>query len=392
MDRAHTDGNTTTTPRRKVLVLIKCMGHGGAERLVVSMMRRRDRDRFDYEVAYVLEDRNTLVPQLTEAGVPVHSLGARGNHDLRWTRRLRTLLTEGRFDIVHSHLPYAATFGRLVAATLPARRPALVYTEHSMWDKMALAVKALNRVTIGLDDRLLVVSEACRQSLPPALRRRATVVVHGIDLEPIDEARRRHEEYRGAVRAELGVADGELLALTVAGLRWPKGYDILLPAARRVVDRGVPVRFVAVGDGPLRRDLERQHTALGLGDHFRFVGERDDVARLLAAADMFVLPSRQEGLPLALMEAVCSGLPVVATSVGELPNLLTDGTDARVVPPEEPSALAEAVLRLVSDPALRARLSAAALGLSDRFDVRRCVHEVEAVYDEVRLQPAPVAP
>ncbi len=372
-------------------MLIKCMGHGGAERLVVSMMRHRDRDRFDYEVAYVLEDRNTLVPQLRETGVAVHALGARGNQDLRWARLLRALLAEGDFDIVHSHLPYAATFGRLVASTLPSHHPALVYTEHSMWDKMALVMKAMNRVTIGLDDRLLVVSEASRQSLPRTLRRRARVVEHGIELEPIREARLRRSELRQAVRAELGLRQDELLVLTVAGLRWPKGYDVLLPAARATLDRGVTVRFVAVGDGPLRRDLERQHAALSLEEHFVFLGEREDVPRLLAGADVFVLPSRQEGLPLALMEAVCSGLPVVATEVGELPNLLTNGVDARVVPAEQPELLAEAIVELVQHPELRTRLSTAALGLAERFDVRRCVREVESVYDELLPQPTALA-
>jgi glycosyltransferase involved in cell wall biosynthesis len=381
-----------TPPRRpRVLVLIKCMGHGGAERLVVSMMRHRDRQRFDYEVAYVLEDRDTLVPELRESGLAVHSLGSRGNQDLRWLGRLRALLAEGDFDIMHSHLPYAATFGRLVASTLTSRRPALVYTEHSMWDKMAVAVKALNRVSIGLDDRLLVVSEASRQALPRSLRDRARVVVHGIELEPISEASARRTELREEVRAELGMAGGELLVLTVAGLRWPKGYDVLLPAARSTLDRGAAVRFVAVGDGSLRRDLEDQHAALSLADRFVFLGERDDVARLLVAADIFVLPSRQEGLPLALMEAVCAGLPIVATAVGEVPNILTDRTNALVVPAEQPEALADALIDLVDHPELRSQLSLHALGLAERFDVRRCVGEVESVYDELVPKDAAVA-
>ena len=179
--------------------------------------------------------------------------------------------------------------------------------------------------------------------------------------------------------------------MTVAGLRWPKGYDVLLQAARATLDRGATVRFVAVGDGPLRGDLVSQHAALSLEDHFVFLGEREDVPRLLAGADVFVLPSRQEGLPLALMEAVCSGLPVLATEVGELPNLLTNGMDALVVPAEQPELLAEALLELVQHPELRARLSAAALGLAERFDIRRCVREVESVYDELLPQPTALA-
>jgi glycosyltransferase involved in cell wall biosynthesis len=383
--------SVTTSPRRcKVLVLIKCMGYGGAEQLVVSTIRHGDHERFDYEVAYVLEDRDALVPQLRDAGVVVHSLGARGSHDLRWTRNLRSVLVRNDFDVVHSHLPYAAAFGRLVATTLGSPRPALVYTEHGIWDRMALAVKAMSRVTERLDDRLLTVSEAAREALPPALRRRARVVYPGIELEPIDEARRRKQEHRRAVRVELGLAEGELLALTVANLRWQKGHDILLRAAKSVTSRGLPVRFVFVGDGPRRRELELQRASLSLDDQVLFLGDRDDVPRLLAAADLFVLPSRFESLGLALIEAVCSGLPVVATAVGEIPNLGLEVGGALVVPPEQAEALAEALESLVRDGAQRTQRTAAALALAERFDVRRSVREVESVYDELSM-PARLA-
>jgi glycosyltransferase involved in cell wall biosynthesis len=386
MDRVNIEERATLPRRCRVLILIKCMGYGGAERLVVSMMRHRDRDRFEYEVAYVLEDRDTLVPQLRDAGVAVHSLGAQGNQDLRWMWRLRALLAEGDFDVMHSHLPYAATFGRLVAS-VRSPRPALVYTEHAMWDKMALAVKALNRVTIGLDDRILVVSEAGRQSLPRSLRPRARVVVHGIELGPIRDAMLQRSGLRRAVRSELGVPDDELLVMTVAGLRWPKGYDVLLSAARATLDRGAAVRFVAIGDGALRRELEAQHAALSLGERFVFLGEREDVPRLLPAADIFAIPSHFEGLPLALMEAVSAGLPIVATAVGELPNILTNRINALVVPAEQPQALADAILELTNDRELRTRLGKAALELADLFDVQRCVREVESIYDELLPQP-----
>jgi glycosyltransferase involved in cell wall biosynthesis len=246
-----------------------------------------------------------------------------------------------------------------------------------------VAVKVLNRATIALDDRLIVVSEACRRSLPRSLQARATVVVHGIELEPIRAAVARRAELRAAVRSELGCSDDALLAVTVAGLRWPKGHDVLLEAARHVLDAGCAVHFVAVGDGARRGDLEAQRRRLGLDGSVVFVGERPDVARFLAAADLYVLPSRQEGLPLALMEALSSGLPVVATAVSEIPTLLTDGVDALVVPPESARALADAVVELARDESLRARLGARALGLADRFDVGRCVAEVESIYDEV---------
>ncbi len=127
-------------PRPRILLLIKGLGLGGAERLLVDVVGAGDQDRFEYEVAYVLDDQRALVASLEGSGVPVHGLGATASADLRWTVALRRLLAERRYDVVHAHLPYTAAFGRLVALTLPrGRRPALVYTEHSLWDKAARA-------------------------------------------------------------------------------------------------------------------------------------------------------------------------------------------------------------------------------------------------------------
>jgi glycosyltransferase involved in cell wall biosynthesis len=382
-----TAGGVGTTPgeRRRVLLFIKCMGYGGAEQLLVHMVRHGDHERFHYEVAYMLEDFDALVPQLTDAGIPVHPLGAASNRDLGWTLRLRALLREGDFDVMHSHLPHAATLGRLIAevSTTPRRRPALVYTEHSMWDKMALLVKVLNRATIGLDDRLVMVSHAAKESLPPSLRRHATVVIHGIEMDPVLQARAQREVTRRHVRQEFGLADGELLALTVANLRREKGHDILLRAAAIVGARGLPVHFVDVGQGPLREELEEQHASLFLGERFRFTGARADVLRLLAAADFFVLPSRHEGLPVTLMEASAMGVPLVVPAVGEIPNLWTDGTDALIVPPERSDALADAITALAGDDDLRERLAAGSLARGALFDVTRSVREIEAIYDEL---------
>jgi glycosyltransferase involved in cell wall biosynthesis len=349
------------------------------------MIRHRDRERFDYEVAYVLESENALVPELEAADVPVHSLGARSNRDLGWTVRLRALLLRGNYDIVHFHLPYAAVFGRLVAVTLPRRRrPALVSTEHTLWNKLALAWRGLNWATIRIDDRVLIVSEAARRTMPRSLQRRAQVVIHGIEPGPVRATMQQRGALRRDVRDEFGLQDGELLALTVANLRPEKSHDVLLRAARLTVDRSVPVRYVAAGQGPLRDELEAERRRLGLGDRFVFTGERSDVLRLLAGADLFVLPSRQEGLPVVIMEATTAGVPLVVTSVGELPLLFTDGVDALVVPPEQPEALAGAVASFAGDADLRKRLACGSLARGELFDVTRCVREVEAVYDEVR--------
>jgi glycosyltransferase involved in cell wall biosynthesis len=369
-------------------LLIKCLGYGGAEQLLVDMAAYRDRARFDYEVAYVLASENELVPAMEAKDVPVHVLGARGNGDLRWTRALRRLLAQRSYDLVHLHLPYAAALGRLVVLSLPAwRRPVVVYTDHNEWAKTALPLRLLARLAMGRDAALVAVSASVAQALPPRLRRRATVVVHGIDQERVGDVRARRSSARAEVRAELGVPDGSLLALTVANLRTQKGYDVLLAAARKVVDSGAAVRFAAVGRGPQGGEIDARYRELGLGPDFSFLGPRGDVLRLMAGADVFVLASRYEGLPVAIMEATTMGLPIVTTAVGEIPSFLTDGDDALLVPAGDVGALSDALLRLAHDEGLRCRLGQAAQSHASVFDIRRAVADIEAIYTRV-LEPA----
>jgi len=370
--------------RPRVLLLIKCLGYGGAERLIVDVASHRDSERFEYEVAYVLRREDSLAEAVRSTGVEVHCLGASGNWDFRWMAALRHLLVEKEFDIVHTHLPSAATLARPVVASMAKRRrPMLVYTEHSMWDKMALLVKALNRCTIGLDRALIVVSESARQSLPEPLRERARVVVHGVDLSRSEQLHSKRDLLRGDVRRELGVSPGDRLVIAVSNLRPEKGYDVLLEATRLLMSKGAPVQIVAVGRGPMRDELEARRRELGLGDRLVFLGERADALRLMAGSDVFVLASRQEGFSVALMEAASLGLPIVATAVGEIPRMFTSGVDALILAPEDPEALASAIERVVRDDVLRKRLGSSALAASSLFDVAKATKEIEGIYSEI---------
>jgi L-malate glycosyltransferase len=378
------EAGSAPSSKLRILLVIKCLGFGGAERLLVDTVARGDRHSFEYEVAYVLAAEHALVPDIVATGTPVHGLEGRGNTDLRWMGRLRRLIVDGRFDVVHFHLPYTAALGRLVVATLPSgRRPAVVYTEHSLWNKMAVLIKGLNRATIGRDQALVVVSEAAHDALPHRLKERARVIVHGVDLSRSDALMAEREAVRAEVRAELGIDGEELLALTVANLRPEKGYDVLLDAARLAADRGLPLRFAAVGRGPLEDELRERSHQLGLQGRLQFLGQRHDVLRLLTAADLFVLASRQEGLPVSLMEATSTGAAIVATSVGGVPQVITDGVDGLVVPPGDPPALVDALERLVGDSDLRAELGRAAKLRSTMFDVTSACRQMEEIYRDV---------
>lgn len=364
----------------RVLWLVKGLGPGGAERLLVAAASVHDRRELHLEVDYLLPWKDALVPELEGLGVRTRCLEVRDERDLRWAARLRRRLRDEPVDVLHAHSPYPAGVARLVARSLPGSvRPRLVYTLHNTWGSFALPTRVLNGVTLPLDDADLAVSEEVRATMWPWLRARTEVLVHGLVLDRV----RAEAAGRDCARADLGLAPGEVAVGTVANFRRQKDYPNLLRAARLLTDRGAPVRFVAVGQGQLEDRIRRLHVELGLGDRVLLLGGRDDAVRVLAACDLFVMASDNEGLPVALMEALALGLPVVATAVGAIPGVVTDGVEGLLVPPRQPDALAGAIATLASDPDRRARMGAAARATSARFDITHAARRLEQLYRDL---------
>jgi glycosyltransferase involved in cell wall biosynthesis len=370
----------------RVLHLLKGLGPGGAEHLLVAGAPHRSPRFEQVEVAYLLPWKDHLVPALEAQGVATHCLHGASPADLRWVARLVGLVRRRRFDVVHLHSPLPAALARPVLRALPGR-PAVVSTEHNSWASHAPATRRANAATFALGDVWIAVSEPVRQSMPARHRARAEVIVHGIDTAAVAA----HRVQREAVRAELGLASDDVAVITVANLRRQKAYPDLLAAARQVTDRDPAVRFFAVGQGPLEAELCAERDRWGLGERFSFLGYRDDVARLLAAMDVYALASHHEGLPLAVMEAFAAGLPVVATAVGGVPDVVEPDVSGLLVPPARPDRLAEALLRVAADPGLRRSLGAGAAAAAARFDVARSTAQIEAVYGRALARPTGLA-
>jgi glycosyltransferase involved in cell wall biosynthesis len=361
---------------RRVLWVIKGLGPGGAERLLVEHARASAPDGLEFEVAYVLDWKQHLVPELEALGVRTHALGVAREYDPRWVVALRSLLRRGDYDVVHAHSPLVASVARLLVRAMPrAHRPAFVYTEHNRWPSYRTVTRLANQATFGLDDVTFAVSEDVRESIPPRARRAVEVVVHGVDVEAV----RAQLTARDTVRAELGVGPGESLAITVANLRHGKNYPGLIDAAERVVATGAPVRFAAAGQGPLDGEIRARLARSSLGDRFALLGYRTDATRLIAGADVFVLASHHEGLPVTVMEALTLGVPVVAPAVGGLREVVRDGGNGFLVVPGSPAALADAIVR-ASQPDVHARLAAGARATGDRFSSRDAVARIDARY------------
>lgn len=355
---------------------------GGAERLVLSLTAAGDRRRFDYRVAHVLtRPSDQILGQFRAVGVTVHDLGASNHYDLRWTRPLRTLIIRHRIDVVHLHLPYTATFGRLVVHSIGRqRRPRIVYTQHTPWDRTTLVTRLLNAATYRLDDADLAVSAPTWSSLPRRFRLNTEVLVHGVAMDDLPDPISAQRE----VRSEFGIAPEEVLITTVANMRKEKAYDVLLRAARKLVDEGIPVRFVAVGQGPLEEEVRRLRDELRLGDRFILTGFRSDAQRIVAGSDVFVLASHYEAFPISVMEALAVGVPIVSTAVGDLPRVVGATGAGLIVPPGDADALAEGLRTLVLKPKQRMRMAESARNVGPTFDIQRAAARLEEIYSTLQ--------
>ena len=261
----------------RVLWLAKGLGPGGTERLLVELARARDPARVRATVAYVLPWKDHLAGELEEAGVETVCLSTR-RRDPRWPLRLRRLVADGGFDIVHSHSPVPAVAARLAVRSLPrARRPALVTTEHNTWTSLRAATRWANRLTAGLDAATFAVTAETAASLRGASAARVEILVHGIDVDAHRGSAGRRARRRQARTS--GCAADELVIGTVANFRVQKDYPD--PA------RGVPDARRTRRRVPCRR---RRPGPLGGGDR-RSSATRSDCASTWCSPGSDRMPS-----------------------------------------------------------------------------------------------------
>lgn len=372
----------------RVLWLAKGLGLGGTERLMAGSLRHLDASRFQVEVAYVLPWKDALVPAVEAEGVRVHCLG-RGRYPVVTSiRRLRRLLRDGAFDIVHTHMPQPAVAARLLLGG--HRRPALVHTEHNLWERYRWLTRQSNALTYGRNRAVIAVSEAVARSVTPrwaSMPRPVEVVLHGVD----------HTAFAGGAgarspaRARLGIDPDALVVGSVGNFTAKKDQKVLLSAIAHLVPSHPGLRLVLIGSGPLEKELRAHAHDLGVGAVVTFTGARQDVPEILPGFDVFALSSRHEGLPIALLEAMASGLPCVATRVGGTPEVVDDGVEGFLVEPGDAALLAGTLGKLLDDPVLRREMGERASRRSRQYGLERAVRRTQDIYDEVLAGTSPVA-
>ena len=365
--------------RIRLCLLITELRPAGAERCVYELARRLDRARFDVRVAALRG--GAVADALQAAGVPTHVLGVRGKWDAGKLLTLARLLRQWRIELLHTHLFHADVAGRLAACM--AGVPHLVHTVHVAEERFRPWQFAWARLAAGRCDRIVCVSgdvadwHAARSGLPMSKYR---VIHNGVDVEAFATA----PALRRWMRSQWAVADDRVVAVFAGRLDRQKGVDVLLRAMERLGASCPRLVLLIAGEGPQREGLERLLAELRLGDRVRMLGFVEGVERVLAAADLFVMPSRWEGFGLAAAEAMAAGLPVVATRVAGLREIVLDGHTGILVDRDDAAALAEAIQRLAGDAALRGEMGrAGAQRVAEHFDIRRNVEAHQSLYREV---------
>ena len=362
-------------------------GGGGAERVLVHIMTHLDPSRF--EVSGICLSRRTgsdLEQMLDQAGIPVQFLGKKPGFDARMYAAVHRAIRKAAPDILHSHvhvlryvLPYIGYSHFL------HKRPIMVHTVHSLAE---FEVEPRARWIQRLAFRDGVVPVAVAREVSRSLVRLYGICEPAVVPNCLPVQHYRHPKVpRDEWRAREGFAPDSVLLTCVAGLRPEKNHGLLLEAFAGTSAHRRSGHLLLAGNGDQTK-FRKLADDLGIGDRVHFLGSRNDIPDLLAASDVFVLASQYEGNPLCIMEAMAAGLPVVASRVGGIPELVTDGIEGILVATPGPSDFAKAMDTLLADQALRSHMGAASAERAlKNFDVTRMVAGYESLYNNVLTEP-----
>lgn len=374
----------------RVLHIITESNLGGAQRNTLLSVIGLNHPPFQVELVAGPEGYGTpgrLIEESKKAGVSARILAPLVRRiapmrDLRALLQLFLLMRRNRHAIVHTHSTKAGFLGRLAAFL--ARVPVVIHTVHGFpfllrGDLKTRVYFLLERVFSWFSDALITVGHSLEEELvrrKGVSREKVETLYSGIDFRGFDRFRRNN-----GIRQELGIPPRAPVIGFVGRLSKQKAPENLVSAAGRILERFPGARFLLLGEGPMRKSLEEQIREKSLEEKVLLLGEREDVPRILPEFDVFVLPSRWEGVGRALTEAMYQGLPVVASCVNGVPELVEDGVTGILVPPDEVVLFSQAIVAILEDKVL-----ARQLGRKSREKVKKMmngetmVKEIERIY------------
>lgn len=362
---------------KRICHLIWALEPGGAERQVITIAKWQKEHGYEPRVV-CLTRKGLLAEELESRGIPVDLIEKKPGADFSVIKRLGNFLNQNQIDLLHTHVPTAGLWGRLAA--LGAKKCRVIVSEHSDMAATNPKFKWVNRALTFRTDAYLVVSEHIKNLMEGAGidGSKIKVVRNGI---PLPES--MNKESRKKMRESLGYQASDFVIGTVGRLEERKDHSMLLTAAREVI-RAVPgARFLLVGDGPCRQNLEDQTGALGIEKQVRFAGVQQNIPDWLSVMDVFVLSSITEGISISLLEAMSFSKPCVVTRVGGNPEVVTDNLDGKLVPAKDPFSMTLTLVELLRSPDRAERLGRAARErVFEKFSIDAMMKGIDGVYRE----------
>ena len=332
----------------KILHLIQTSGPGGAEKLLLTLAKN-SKDKY-LSIVGLLKN-GWLFQQLQNHDVKVKTIPSGGSFDLKLIKNLVDIIKKEKIDLIHSHLLDMNFYSSLAAkiAGIPhisTEHGDIHHTSKKLDKKTLIKAKTISHFS----DKIVFVSKFTRDKflkLSKVPKQKIAIIYNGIDLkeyeQPIDIQRKK---------AEIGIKNNEFVIGNVANLYPVKGQIYLLKAAAKIIKEFPNTKFLFIGRGELEEKLKKEAQKLGIASHIKFLGFRNDVKELLKIMDVFVLCSLSEGLPLSLIEAMASKVPVVCTNVGGIPEVIEDGINGFLVPVANSIILAEKIIYLLKNKTL----------------------------------------
>ncbi len=371
----------------KILYGIDSLKIGGAEMLLLNMLKRYQ-PHHQIEIAYFTE--GPLREDVTAMGIPVHRISTRGLKDPLAFLRLFQVIRRFKPDVIHTHLTKSDVTGQMMGfmGGVPVRVVSL--HNNDTWRTKPL-FSNLMRMIVSPAQKYIAVSEAVRDFIVENSHYPADkmlVIENGIDLDRFDPASVAPYD-----RAQWGISPDAPVIAIIGRLQPQKAHTVFLEAAALIKNEMPDVRFVIVGDGDLRAELEAKRDELGLQQQVIFAGIIRDIPAVLAAADILTFSSDWEGLPVALLEGMAMEKPVVSTAVGGVPLVVQDGVNGLLVAPRQPQKLAGELLRVLRDPELASRLGLAARGtIAERYSAGIMHDRILALYSSLLEKSGGKAP
>jgi len=373
----------------KIAHIVFSLNVGGLEKLVVELAKRIDKDKFSTSV-WCLTGEGTLSKELSAIGIKVFYFNKKGGVDIRLPFRIARALKKEKIGIVHTHDSSANLYGSVAAKI--AGTKVIVNTEHGGIYFETRRKRLANRILCLLNDREICVSNNVKDDLRRmGLYNKKLVVIHnGIDFDRFNVS-----IGKSGIRKDFGLNSSDFIITTAGRLSGEKNQRLILDAARPVLEKIPEARFIIAGDGPLRNELQEYAGKLKIADKVVFLGERSDIPRILKMSDCFALSSNYESFGLTILEAMASGIPVIATDVGGVKEIVRDGETGVLIQKEDAGLLAQAVIKIKNDPGCSGKIVTRAKEMvKNRYRIEKMVQDHEDLYlncyeEEFSLVPGP---